>query len=120
MGGRDMGAGNDKDRRIGVYTECRLIKTNGLKCHSPAMRGSASCYFHGRTRIYVARPRSREKALRVPPLQDEASIHAALNEILQALASGNVDTKRAGNLLCPADGAANGLRCSTLGARSAF
>ena len=82
-----------------MYKECRFIKTNGLKCQSPAMRGSCFCYFHGRKHIHVARSNSKDQALELPPLQNEASIHAALNEVLQALASGNVDTKRAGNLL---------------------
>jgi hypothetical protein len=82
-----------------MYTECRFIKSNGLKCQSPAMRGSQFCYFHGRTRIYVPRPRSREKSLELPPLQNQASIHAALNQVLQAIASGDLDSKRAGNLL---------------------
>jgi hypothetical protein len=81
-----------------MYTECRFIKSNGLKCQSPAMRGSQFCYFHGRTRICVPRPRSR-KPLQLPPLQNQASIHAALDQVLQALASGNLDTGRAGNLL---------------------
>jgi hypothetical protein len=63
------------------------------------MRGSQFCYFHGRTRIYVARPRSKDKPLRLLPLQDDTAIHAALNEVLQALASGNLDTNRSGKLL---------------------
>ena len=89
----------DRDSVAGVVRECRFIKTNGLKCQSPAMRGSQFCYFHGRTRICAARPRSNEKALKLPPLVDSASISVALNEIMQALASGTIDTKRAGNLL---------------------
>ena len=98
MGDKAMGVGNDKTTGACKYQECRFIKGNGLKCQSPAMRGSQFCYFHGRTRIYVPRPRSREP-LQLPALQNRASIHAALNEVFQALASGNLDPKRAGNLL---------------------
>jgi hypothetical protein len=94
-----MGIGNDKIRSMGEYKECRFIKTNGLKCHSPAMRGSVFCYFHARTRIYVSRSQPKDKALQLPPLENFASLQDALNEIVQALASGRVDTKRAGNLL---------------------
>jgi hypothetical protein len=93
-----MGVGKKLTAGACMYTECRFIKSNGLKCQSPAMRGSQFCYFHGRTRIYVPRPRSR-KPLQLPPLQNQASIHAALDQVLQALASGNLDTRRAGNLL---------------------
>ena len=97
MGDKTMNIGNDKTTGACKYQECRFIKSNGLKCQSPAMRGSQFCYFHGRTRIYVQRPRSREP-LQLPPLQNLASIHVALNEVLQALASGNLETKRAANL----------------------
>ena len=93
-----MGVAKDKTAGAVMYTECRFIKSNGLKCQSPAMRGSQFCYYHGRTRIYVPRPRSSEP-LQLPPLQNNTSIHAALGQVLQALASGNLDTKRAGNLL---------------------
>jgi hypothetical protein len=92
-----MSVGNEKTTGACKYQECRFIKSNGLKCQSPAMRGSQFCYFHGRTRIYVARPRAREP-LQLPALQDLAAIHVALNEVFQALASGNLDTKRAANL----------------------
>jgi hypothetical protein len=92
-----MSAGNEKTTGACKYQECRFIKSNGLKCQSPAMRGSQFCYFHGRTRIYVQRPRSREP-LQLPALENQAAIHFALNEVFQALASGNLDTKRAANL----------------------
>ena len=65
MGDKAMEFGNDKTTGACKYPECRFIKSNGLKCQSPAMRGSQFCYFHGRTRIYVQRPRSREP-LRLP------------------------------------------------------
>ena len=97
MGDKATGVSKDKATGACMYQECRFIKSNGLKCQSPAMRGSQFCYFHGRTRIYVPRPRSREP-LQLPPLQNQASIHAALDLIFQALASGNLDTKRAGSL----------------------
>jgi hypothetical protein len=91
--------GSDRKNGSGIVEECRFIKANGLKCQSPAMRGSRFCYFHGRARILSPRPRSRDQALKLPRLVNSASISVALNEILQALASGSIDTKRAGNLL---------------------
>ena len=33
-----------------MFRECRHIKSDGKKCHSPAQRGSAYCYFHARSR----------------------------------------------------------------------
>jgi len=82
-----------------MIKECRYIKTNGLKCQSPAMRGSQFCYFHGRKHIYVSNTRSKDHALQLPTLEDSTCIHLALNEVLQALASGNIDLNRAGKLL---------------------
>jgi hypothetical protein len=82
-----------------MIKECRYIKTNGLKCQSPAMRGSSFCYFHGRKRIYVARPDSKKPALQLPRLQSQSSIHIALDEVAQAIASGKLDAGRAGKLL---------------------
>jgi len=83
-----------------MLKECRYIKTNGLKCQSPAMRDSQFCYFHGRRRIYVSsRPASTNQKLKLPPLNDSASIRAALGKVIRALAAGRIDAKRAGNLL---------------------
>ena len=87
MGDMSMGVGNDKTAGACKYQECRFIKSNGLKCQSPAMRGSQFCYFHGRTRIYVARPRSR-KPLQLPPLQNHASVHVALTKFSRRLPPG--------------------------------
>jgi hypothetical protein len=83
-----------------LFKECRHIKTNGLKCHSPAMRGSAFCYFHARTRVYAApRRRTREKPLELPPIHGPADVRAALYTILDAVARGDISAKRGGKLL---------------------
>lgn len=83
-----------------MYNECRFVKPNGLKCGSPALRGSPFCYFHARNRVYVPRRlHTGEKVFEVPPLVTTAGIHEALNAIFQALACGNIDSKRAGSLL---------------------
>ncbi len=83
-----------------MLKECRFVKANGLKCGSPALRGSPFCYFHARTRVYVPRRlHTGEKVFEVPPLVTTAGIHEALDAIFQALACGNIDSKRAGSLL---------------------
>jgi hypothetical protein len=33
-----------------MYMACRHIKSDDKKCHSPARRRSAFCYFHARSR----------------------------------------------------------------------
>jgi len=80
--------------------ECRFVRPNGLKCGSPAMRGSPFCYFHARNRATAPRRlRTGEKVLALPPLVTPAGIHEALGAIFQALACGNIDSRRAGKLL---------------------
>ncbi len=85
-----------------MVNECRFIKTNGLKCGSPALRGSQFCYFHGRRRIYLSpRPRRqpREEPINLPVLRDPSDMLATINELLDGLASNRISPKRAGSIL---------------------
>jgi hypothetical protein len=84
-----------------MYTECRFIKANGLKCQSPALRGWAFCYFHARPRVLPPRRRrnKKEESINLPPLTHVAAFTPAINEILQGLASNAISPKRAGSLL---------------------
>jgi hypothetical protein len=83
-----------------MLKECRRIKANGIKCQSPAMRGSPFCYFHARVRVYVpARKPSGGEPLELPPLDNSAEIHAALHAVLEGLASSRVKPSAAGKLL---------------------
>ena len=83
-----------------MYRECRFIKANGLKCQSPALRGAQFCYLHARTRVVVPRRRCfADRPLELPQLENADAIHAALGEILNALASSGISPKRAGTLL---------------------
>ena len=83
-----------------MYQECRHIKANGLKCQSPAMRGSPFCYFHARVKVYVpARKPSAGAPLELPPLDSWSNIHAALHAVLDALANSRMKPSAAGKLL---------------------
>jgi hypothetical protein len=83
-----------------MYKECRFVKPNGLKCGSPALRGSPFCYFHARNRVYVPRRlHTGEKVFKLPPIVTTAGIHQALSAIIQALACGEIDPERGGKLL---------------------
>ena len=85
-----------------MYTECRFIKANGLKCHSPALRGSPFCYFHARTRVVVVPRRRRspkDEPVDLPVLSDPSGILAMINQIVQGVASNTLSPRRAGSLL---------------------
>ena len=59
-----------------MYPECRHIMPNGAKCHSPAMRAMAYCYFHTPERR-SAQGRAQKKPLKLPALDDRAAIQIA-------------------------------------------
>ena len=98
-----------------MYQECRHIKTNGLRYESPALRGTPFCYFH--TRLH--RPVSRGQTLiwdevKVPFLQDQASVQIALTEILGALLSSRLDPPRARLCLYGLQIASQNIDCPTI------
>jgi hypothetical protein len=81
------------------FKECRHIMSSGLHCKSPAMRGSAFCYFHGRA-PRPARPlRSPEANIEVSPVVGSMGCARAVNQIMQALASNRISSRRAAILL---------------------
>jgi hypothetical protein len=87
---------------------CRHIKTNGLRCKSPAFNSGSHCYFHAtlnrRHSPYRYTPATRGYLLpgqhiELAPLEDRESVQLALSLVINALASGNLDTRRATALL---------------------
>ena len=72
---------------------CSHIKADGLRCHSPALRGKRLCYFHGRLHY----PRPRRTVL--PPVEDANSVQAVLLSVQRALLEGTVDPGTARLLL---------------------
>jgi hypothetical protein len=87
---------------------CRHIKTNGLQCHAPSLNEAPYCYFHTRlhqrhtafrhtpaTRGYLIPGRDIE----LTALEDRESVQIALSVVINALATGKLDSKRATALL---------------------
>jgi hypothetical protein len=87
---------------------CRHIKTNGLQCHAPSLNEAPYCYFHTRlhqrhtafrhtpaTRGYLIPGRDIE----LTALEDRESVQIALSVVINALATGQIETKRATALL---------------------
>ncbi len=98
-----------------MYQECRHIKTNGLRCESPALRGTPFCYFH--TRLH--RPVSPGQThiwddVKIPFLQDQTSVQIALTEILGALLSSRLDPPRARLCLYGLQIASQNVDCTTI------
>ncbi len=81
------------------FKECRHIMPSGLHCKSPAMRGSAFCYFHGRAPRPARQVRPLETNIEMPLVNSRREIVGALNRIMQALAANRISTRRAAVLL---------------------
>jgi len=90
------------------YPICRHIRTNGRQCRAAMMNGAVYCYFHQNlhrrhqgfrhsetTRGYLIPGQHVELA----PLEDRDSVQMALSIVINALATGQLETKRATALL---------------------
>ncbi len=101
------------------YSLCRHIKTNGLQCQSPSLSSSDWCYFHTRllqrhtsfrhtpaTRGYLIPGQHIE----LTALEDRESVQVALSVVINALATGHLETKRATALLYGLQLASNNAR----------
>jgi hypothetical protein len=101
------------------YKLCRHVKTNGTRCKSPSLDGEKWCYFHSRlhqrhttyrhteaTRGYLVPGQHIELA----PLEDRESVQLALSCVINALATGRLETKRATALLYGLQLASNNAR----------
>ena len=73
---------------------------SGAKCHSPALRGMAYCYFHapGR-RSAQGRGRVSKRPLKLPALKDRSAIQVGLGQVLSAITSSKINARSAGQLL---------------------
>jgi len=50
-----------------MYQLCRHIKTNGQRCQSPALLGSAFCYFHSRVHTMAKAKSSTWEDIKLAP-----------------------------------------------------
>jgi hypothetical protein len=86
------------------YETCRHVQPDGAYCGSPALRERKYCYYHLMER---GRRLRRARALRdnlpyrveIQSLDNLYAVRAALTDIAQALAAGQLDPRTAGKLL---------------------
>jgi hypothetical protein len=90
------------------YPLCRHIKTNGIQCKSPALTAGLYCFFHKRlhARHNPFRNTPVGHAAMIPghhiqlePLEDSESVQIALSVVINALATGQLESRRATALL---------------------
>ena len=101
------------------YELCRHIKTNGLQCKGAALAGGIWCYFHHRLhqRHSAFRPTQATRGYLIPgqhieltALEDRESVQVALSVVINALATGQLDPRRAIALLYGLQLASNNAR----------
>jgi hypothetical protein len=101
------------------YELCRHIKTNGLQCKGAALAGGIWCYFHHRLhqRHTAFRHTAATRGYLIPgqhvelsALEDRESVQVALSVVINALATGQLDIKRATALLYGLQLASNNAR----------
>jgi hypothetical protein len=68
---------------------CEHIRTAGLRCQAPALRGRKLCYAH--TRMAA----SKKAGLQLPALEDASGIALASMQVVQQLLDGKLDRKTA-------------------------
>jgi hypothetical protein len=90
------------------YPLCRHIKANGVQCKAPALTDATWCYFH--TRLHQRHSGFRHtpatrgylipgQHIELTALEDRESVQIALSVVINALATGHIETKRATALL---------------------
>jgi hypothetical protein len=84
------------------YALCRHTKTDGHRCHSPALATSAFCYFHQKLRrtrraMIGAGPGLSTHVLH--PLRNAHSVQQALAMVLSGVSTSQIHPKQAGKML---------------------
>ena len=77
-----------------MYRECRHIKDDGQRCHSPAMKSKPYCYFHTKLKRMDSQP-----MIHIPMLEDSTSVLLGIGQVMRMLALDTMEIKRAGIML---------------------
>jgi len=88
----------EKPRRL----QCRHIFNNGHRCGAVCLRNEDFCYYHHSTRGRASRVRDQsndQSTFELPLPEDRSAIQTSIGLVLQRIASGELDPRRAGLLL---------------------
>ena len=106
-----------------AFRYCNHIKTDGIQCHSPAMREGKYCYYHTRYRRRIVPTKETPGTIQIPvidrdrnlvnvdvrepcaqryrlgALEDGPALQVAISTVVNALADNRLDLGRASTLL---------------------
>jgi len=81
---------------------CQHVKVNGTQCGSPALRRRRMCFFHVRCqeqRARIAGSPFGQARFVAPVLEDANAVQMALMQVMQLLATGQMEHRTAGLIL---------------------
>ena len=82
---------------------CQHVKSNGVRCGSPALRDEIYCYFHSNWRTqpdrHPFRPDPNAIVWEFPVLEDADAIQMSLQLVMNSVLANKMDLKRASLLL---------------------
>ena len=84
------------------HFQCRHIFTDGHRCGSKCLRDQDFCFYHHSARKPKPIPdlyRDSQSSFELPAPEDRSAIQAGIGLVLQRIASGCLDSKRAGLIL---------------------
>ncbi|HTB97319.1 MAG TPA: hypothetical protein VK716_09950 [Terracidiphilus sp.] len=83
-----------------MYALCRHLMPSGVRCQSPALRSKPFCYYHQCfQRSSQVSAFHQDEPLQLSSIEEPYGIQIALSQVLQALASSRIDSRRAGVFL---------------------
>src|SRR5512140_3129316 len=89
--------------RANRTVRCHHVRSNGLRCGSPALRDEIYCYFHRIWRpqpdCQPHRPDPNGSVWNLPLLEDPNGIQMALQQVLDSVLANKMELKRASILL---------------------
>jgi len=98
-----------------VIKTCHHIKEDGRRCGSAAVTDRDYCHFHllirgRRLKMAQARARGQRWRLELPPLEDLYAVQVGIQQVLDALSSGQLDRRLGGVMLYGLQQAGSNLR----------
>ena len=91
-----------EDMGLENVNRCQHVKVNGTQCGSPALRRRRLCFFHVRCLEQQARildNQFKQAGFVVPLLEDANAVQMALMQVMQLLATGQMEHRAAGLML---------------------
>ena len=80
---------------------CKMRKTNGDPCESPALKGESFCHYHklmGSSPVEFDNQLLPSKHVYLPPLESAASIQSAISEVCELMLHRRIEPKEASAL----------------------